>query len=49
MPEDKYLPIPSVENTNKMQFLVFCSIWVQVWLESVILNSRSLLQTTANI
>lgn len=49
MPEDKYLSIPSVENTNEMKFLVLCSIHVQVWLQSFILNSESLSQNTTNI
>lgn len=49
MPEDKYLPIPSVEKANEMNFLVFRSIQVHVWLESFILNSRPLPQNTTNI
>lgn len=30
MPEAKYLPVSSVENTNEMKFLVFRSTRVQV-------------------
>lgn len=36
--------IPSVKNRNKMKFLLFHSTQVQVWLESLIFNSRSLSQ-----
>lgn len=49
MPEDKYLPIPAVENTNEMKFLLFCSIRAQVWPESFILMSRSMSQNTTDI
>lgn len=33
--------IPSVKNRNKMKFLLFHRTQVQVWLESLIFNSRS--------